>query len=286
MKLDKVEIAELTEDFKEAFNSENFVANISEVLDTLYVGLLTSSFRYLISKEAEDVFLVQVTLDGVIDENPLLDFSNKRFSRKQMIAFVVNFETNILKPNDFNICLLKKKNLSLLGINFNMFFSMDESYDTYHKNCILEYVLYCKESKTNRVYRVLAFDSYGMCASGYTSASWGETSCSLLDINDIPKDFCYVPKQFTKISIEVFDYGVTNISILQMGKKHVDVLSVEFDGGDDYYPNGGVNDKLALVEKETLESPWKEYFYKNFSLYKEMLSTEQVVLLSEEEENW
>lgn len=115
-------------------------------------------------------------------------------------------------------------------------------------NCDFEYEdaefekhIICGVLEDNRKVEIELSHSEGECSSGWTTASWGN-----IKITEVKKfnGYTFIPKELLTIEdIEPnFDGDISN-----------NVFSVDYDGGDSYYPSGRYNVNMQLF-KETIRN--------------------------------
>lgn len=301
MRKDFVEIAELLDDL--SIYMEESVCNelkhcaevsqgFSEIADAPYIGYSSSNIRFLIYNRTDGKFEIIVCNRGTIPENPVIvnTYFNRIFERSEIFPFVRDFgiemhRSLIFKP--INDLIDKHREYTLFGINFETYFSMDENYNwEEEKHQLIDYILYIKDRKDGKFYRVILNTSYGMCGSGWTTATWGEVLVQKID--DVPKDFCFTPKKDNPFSVYL-KYGESSndVDILLISKgKQENFFGVDYTGGDSYYPSGGIYDYLGFLssmDEEIGSKRWENFFDKNVSLFEEMINKKQLVPLVEEE---
>lgn len=115
-------------------------------------------------------------------------------------------------------------------------------------------ILLFKDKQTNRIWQFILWQDLGRCYSGFCGASWGRLS---FKEGMIP--FSQKPLKETEIDLEVDASGIPVGCIGRVSSlspdylydcKDIDnsVFCVSYEGGDDYYPSGGYEIKVALEE--------------------------------------
>lgn len=92
-------------------------------------------------------------------------------------------------------------------------------------------------------------ESYGMCPSGWTTASWG--ICDIVAVSNF-RPFSHVPIKEIILDDDIIeyneDYRMYEINEV-MGGIHTDVFDYSYDGGDGWYPNGYVSVNMELFKE-------------------------------------
>lgn len=113
--------------------------------------------------------------------------------------------------------------------------------DFEYKDAEFEKHIICGVITHNRKIEIELSCSEGECGSGWTIASWGH-----IKVKEVPKfgGYSYVPiKPLTIDDIEPgFKGDISN-----------DLFSVDYDGGDSYYPSGSYSIKMELFKKNGRE---------------------------------
>jgi len=113
--------------------------------------------------------------------------------------------------------------------------------DFEYKDAEFEKHIICGVLEDNRKVEIELSHSEGECGSGWTTASWGN-----IKVTEVKKfnGYTFMPKEILTIEdIEPnFDGDISN-----------NVFSVDYDGGDNYYPSGGYNVNMELF-KETIRN--------------------------------
>jgi hypothetical protein len=110
-----------------------------------------------------------------------------------------------------------------------------------YKDAEFEKHIICGVLEDNRKVEIELSRSEGECGSGWTTASWGNVK-----VTEVKKfnGYTFIPKEILTIEdIEPdFDGDISN-----------NVFSVDYVGGDNYYPSGGYNVNMELF-KETIRN--------------------------------
>lgn len=90
-------------------------------------------------------------------------------------------------------------------------------------------------------------ESYGMCPSGWTTASWGE--CSIITVSNF-RPFSHVPVKEIVLDGDIIEYN-EDYSMYEIGdiNEAADVFDYSYDGGDGWYPNGYVSVNMELFKE-------------------------------------
>ena len=92
-------------------------------------------------------------------------------------------------------------------------------------------------------------ESYGMCPSGWTTASWG--MCEIIAVSNF-RPFSHVPVKEIVLDGDIIeyneDYRMYEINEI-MGSIHTDVFDCSYDGGDGWYPNGYISVNMELFKE-------------------------------------
>lgn len=92
-------------------------------------------------------------------------------------------------------------------------------------------------------------ESYGMCPSRWTTASWG--MCEIVAVSNF-RPFSHVPVKEIVLDGDIIeyneDYMMYEINEI-MGSIHTDVFDCSYDGGDSWYPMGYVSVNLELFKE-------------------------------------
>lgn len=128
--------------------------------------------------------------------------------------------------------------MKILGLRIEKFMDVAD-YDTPETFENTRYFIYAR-GEFNEIYEFLLFQNFGMCYSGWTTASWGNIEYQVVD--KLPS-FTHKPKG---------DFNIPNLSD-QVKSKSDDInnpiFSVNYDGGDSYYPSGYVLVDLDYFEE-------------------------------------
>lgn len=136
------------------------------------------------------------------------------------------------------------------------------------------------------MFKIKLYESYGPCGSGYCMASWGHMEITCFDpkhnpvgpLTHNPKkpiffEAKYDPSDFSFSSV---DESEDNWDSWEEVEKFGDVFSVSFNGGDSYYPRGGVwvnEDLFYKLPRAMGERPvWVWIFYGNSGLGKSTIA--------------
>lgn len=231
-----------------------------------------SEYAYVVGFNDDGSFSCKVAKDGFFVENSDIKnfYENKNFSKEELICFINEFPKlfndrfiSTLITADNLKSLVETNNLTLDGINRTYYSSYDESYDYSQEKNINSIDIAYFTDKDNTHYRVELYTTFGMCPSGYTTASWGNMNVNIVD--QIPKEFTYIPKGDYVLTNNIIesdedededDYDIDDYEEgYSFGLKIDNMKTIDsflyFDdyGYDNYYPNGGANISLSDEDK-------------------------------------
>lgn len=110
---------------------------------------------------------------------------------------------------------------------------VDGTMDVYH--------LYLKDLETNDIYDFSFWTEDGWCGSGYTTATWGCYEFTKCVNKHVPMIFNYVyTKPDKTVLLDIDDNGRLAIDLDVCDSFGNPIISVDYDGGDSYYPCGGI----------------------------------------------
>ena len=270
--MNEIEFYEKKEDIE-----EGLMQTYNQGLDYLDVGdkkIPYVSTRYGLQvslEEGEKNFNVKIYKNGYRVEHPsLTKLENKEYDVEEFLSLIEEVNKN---PYDMILSdetLLEKGNLRFIGMNVKLQSTWDDCSsfpEEYEKNTRLAYIIYAEEIKENsyenkEIYRIEAIDDYGMCGSGYTTASWGTLEVTKVDYVD-EYNLIITPEENLEIRMErtedEFEKEEFHLNIIDIDKDIVPLKVVcDYDGGDSYYPMGGVyittdkNEYLNLSDMENI----------------------------------
>ena len=102
---------------------------------------------------------------------------------------------------------------------------------SYENSEKIKYDIFVQSKK--KKFKVSIWDEEGVCGSGWTTASYGHIEVK--EINSYPPmNFRYKNIKEIPIELSEADSGANYLNIPE-------VFSVSYDGGDEYYPSGGIS---------------------------------------------
>lgn len=141
--------------------------------------------------------------------------------------------------------------MKIIGLRIEKYIDKEVSghnCDFEYKDAEFEKHIICGVLEDNRKVEIELSHSEGECGSGWTTASWGH-----IQVTEVKKfnGYTFIPKK-TLIVADIepnFDDDISN-----------EVFSVDYDGGDNYYPSGGYNVNMELfvetVRNKSLRPVW------------------------------
>lgn len=206
-------------------------------------------------KETFSKYEIFVLDNGFLCENPEIVslYENQEFSKEEIseIFKTIKLKFSEIYSKEMTIeSSSSNKRFELLGINLKKQSTLDDSNDNFNleKHTQTLIILYLQNSK-NDIIRLVLEEQYGMCSSGYTTASWGiiyYTKCDKL-----PTNFCYKPKNSITVSLEEKISSTLNIIFIDnKTSEKIGKIICDFDGGDNYYPIGYIDDTLNFSKQE------------------------------------
>ena len=110
---------------------------------------------------------------------------------------------------------------------------VDGTMDVYH--------LYLKDLETNDIYDFSFWTEDGWCGSGYTTATWGCYEFTKCVNKHVPMMFNYVyAKPDKTVLMDIDDNGRLAMDCDVCDSLGNPIISVDYDGGDGYYPCGSI----------------------------------------------
>lgn len=119
----------------------------------------------------------------------------------------------------------------------------------YGHNCNFETVqeelekfhIFCREEETGDLYKVSLWETYGECGSGWTTATYGNYTITKVEHIE--------PFTHRPIDSDIrFKIGYASDRAYQSEDVGNGVFFCSEDGGDPYYPSGGVNVNMELFK--------------------------------------
>lgn len=264
------------EDIEIAINKE-FEISDNEERD-FFFPIDNINYGQIILNKNYDKYIIDICSQGFLIENPDVRslYEDKEFSKDELIDFLKNFEKEISPilqeyNSTFNkpIEILIGKKLNLLGVNLRGRASLDDSGDyELEKHKELDIILYIEDSLTKTIYRIVLMNTYGMCGSGWTTASWGEVILS--ECKTLPKKICYLPLKQLQVEFSLEAEGTENETVIFKINADETFNSIYccYDGGDSYYPSGYIEDRTGFLDGESRLI--KKYFSRNISYIQEL----------------
>ena len=114
-----------------------------------------------------------------------------------------------------------------------------DDYDDYHPKYkdeeMTRHYLYVNEAGS--LFEICLEEEFGMCPSGYTTASWGKME--IKEVSEIPENSlkCTVDTDFDMPKRDTDHY-------------ECDIFSLDVYGGDEWYPSGSYNVNEDFFNKE------------------------------------
>ncbi len=209
-------------------------------------------------EEGEENFKTTVFQNGYKIENPnYRKYMEKEYDVEEFLDMIKNLKTEYFNSKPITDDeVINEGPLKLIGITLKKRATWDEYDNSYEKNETNAIIIY-GESKNKDIYRIECMETYGMCYSGYTTASWGHYD--ICKVNEIDKDkLIYTPNKKVTIEFNRND-DIINIEI-KRGKTSLIRVQIDYNGGDSYYPTGSVDiyPQLHLEDVDTIPKEIKE----------------------------
>lgn len=245
---------------------------IEEALETLKLGKLEYLDKRYTKIPYVDLFSKQITLEEGIDNFKINIYKHGYLSEhpRDKALMKVEYDTEefldlikiekdclfYIHPDEETI---EGRKIKFLGMNIKKHSTWDEYTDQgdYEKNTRPAIILYGQRDD-GKIFRIEAMETYGMCGSGYCSASWGE--CNIEEINKHifnKNDLIIKPLDdgtFIEATRNTEGYGENlDISVKDSKGEEIFAINCEYDGGDEYYPSGTITFKVN-------ENPYDEGF--------------------------
>lgn len=240
---------------------------VSAYDDVLRVVEENESYCIITNVDKERSFIVAPNdkKHGMIIKEVVDGFEDTVYKEKEvpitnLASSLLNGTKDTLAP--FNLHdLVSRFSLSLLGIFAQPILLLEEEYDKTVKNSYMKFFFLVRDEIRNIRFFIELSEHGGMCGSGWTTATFA--GVDVIPINgevDMEKAI-YTPKEKIYIDIESSE-DVVNFYIrdnLSPSTKNL-LASVDFYGGDVYYPSGSINFNLP-------NKSYEKFFDFNKSFY-------------------